>query len=306
MHITDTASAATGNPASVKDLSSLLKPGVMLLVVFTGAVGMWLAPTPAHPFIQLMVIAMIALGSGAGGMMNMWYDRDIDAIMTRTRKRPIPSGMVAADDVLVCGIMLAIASVTILGLATNWFAAGLLAFAIAFYAVVYTVWLKRSTSQNIVIGGAAGAFPPVIGWAAMTGTAPMEAWAMFAIVFLWTPPHFWALALYRNDDYRKANIPMLPVVKGLNHTKWQMEIYCWVLLVACLLPVYFGTAHIGYAVAATALNLRFILHARTVRHSEDEGPAKRMFGFSILYLFALFSALLIDGLLHPFYTSIFN
>ena len=306
MLTTNTATAAPESSVTIKELSSLLKPGVMLLVVFTGAVGMWLAPTQAHPFIQLLVIAMIALGSGAGGMMNMWYDRDIDAIMTRTRKRPIPAGLVQADDVLVCGIMLAIASVFILGLATNWFAAGLLAFAIAFYAVVYTVWLKRSTSQNIVIGGAAGAFPPVIGWAAMTGSAPVEVWVMFAIVFLWTPPHFWALALYRNDDYRKANIPMLPVVKGLDHTKWQMEIYCWLLLAVALLPVYFGTASAGYALAALALNIRFILHARTVRRSHDEVPAKRMFGFSILYLFALFSALLIDGLLHPFYAGIFQ
>jgi len=305
MLTTNTATAASESSVTITELSSLLTPGVMLLVVFTGAVGMWLAPIQAHPFIQLLVIAMIALGSVSGGMMNMWYDRDIDAIMTRTRKRPIPAGLVQADDVLVCGIMLAIASVAILGLATNWFAAGLLAFAIAFYAMVYTVWLKRSTSQNIVIGGAAGAFPPVIGWAAMTGSAPLEVWVMFAIVFLWTPPHFWALALYRNDDYRKANIPMLPVVKGLDHTKWQMEIYCWLLLAFALLPVYFGTASAGYALAALALNARFILHARTVRRSHDEVPAKRMFGFSILYLFALFSALLIDGLLHPFYAGIF-
>ena len=286
------ALAPARGSASVKELLSLLKPGVMMLVVFTGAVGMWLAPIHAHPFIQLMTIAMIALGSGAGGMMNMWYDRDIDAIMTRTQKRPIPAGLVQADDVLACGIMLAIASVVILGLATNWF------------AVVYTIWLKRSTSQNIVIGGAAGAFPPVIGWAAMTANAPIEAWAMFAIIFLWTPPHFWALALYRNDDYRKANIPMLPVVKGLAHTKIQMEIYCWVLLLASLLPVYLGTASVVYAVVALGLNIRFILYARQVRHTDDQVPAKRMFGFSILYLFALYFALLVDGLAHPYYASI--
>lgn len=292
------------HPASLKDLFSLLKPGVMTLVVFTGAVGMWLAPGHTHPFIQLLTVMMIALGSGAGGMINMWYDRDIDAIMSRTSKRPIPAGQVNADDVLVIGIMLAVASVTLLGLATNWVAGGLLAFAICFYALVYTVWLKRTTPHNIVLGGAAGAFPPVIGWAAATGGVSLEPWLLFAVIFLWTPPHFWALALYRNDDYRKANVPMMPVVRGLKHTKIQMEIYCWLLLAVTLTPFTFGFSGPLYAVAAAALGMRFVRHARMVRHSDNEPPAKRMFGFSIVYLFALFAALLLDMLVQPFYAGL--
>ncbi|MCI5049397.1 MAG: heme o synthase [Rickettsiales bacterium] len=290
------AYSASSQSASVKQLVSLLKPGVMLLVVFTGIVGMLLAPTAsAQPiFIHVITLVCIALGSGSGAMINMWYDRDIDQIMKRTSSRPIPAGLVNPDDVLAVGLVIGVFAVMLLGLATNWLAGGMLAFAIFFYGVIYTMLLKRSTDQNIVIGGAAGAFPPVIGWLAMSPEMAWQPWLLFAIIFFWTPPHFWALALYRHDDYRDANIPMLPVSKGLPHTAIQMEIYCWLLAAICMIPWAFGMSGAVYAITSTALNIRFILHARGVRKKLDERDAKRMFGFSILYLFALFAIFVID------------
>jgi protoheme IX farnesyltransferase len=288
--------------ASLRDVFGLLKPGVMALVVFTGAVGLWLAPGSLHPFLQLISITAIALGSGAGAAFNMWYDRDIDAIMQRTKKRAIPSGKMAPDDVLAMSILLAIASVGLLGLASNWLAAGLLAFAIFFYAVVYTMWLKRHTAQNIVIGGAAGAFPAVIGWAAVTGEAlSLMPWLLFGIVFIWTPPHFWALALYRHDDYKRANIPMLPVTAGAASTKRHIVGYSIALLLISLSPVLAGSG-VFYAVCALALSSYFLVLAFKVKNSDIPRVAMRLFGYSILYLFALFSALLLDHLVR-FYAA---
>lgn len=280
--------------SSLRDYWTLLKPGVMLLVVFTGAAGLWLAPVAMHPLQQAVVILSIAMGSGAGAAFNMWYDRDIDRLMLRTASRPVPAGRVAAEDALAMGGVLSAFSVMLLGLASNWQAAALLGFSIFFYAVVYTIWLKRHTSQNIVIGGAAGAFPPVIGWLAATGDTAALPWIMFLMVFLWTPPHFWALALYRNNDYRAANIPMLPVTAGIEATKRQIFFYTLLLAVCAMAPLVCGAGWL-YGGASALLNLQFIRHAITVWRSEEEKPARAMFGFSILYLFLLFGALLLDA-----------
>lgn len=281
--------------SSARDWLALIKPGVLLLVVFSGATGMLLAPAHTHPLLQLITLLSIAMGSASGAIFNMVYDRDIDAIMRRTQKRPLVTGTIASEDALMLGIGLAILSVALLGLATNWQAAALLAFAIFFYAVVYTIWLKRSTSQNIVIGGAAGAFPPVIGWLAMTGEHAALPWILFLIIFLWTPPHFWALALFRNEDYRKASVPMLPVVAGAKATSLQMLIYTLLLWPVTLMPLLV-LAEIGwaYGLVATALNLRFIFFAVQVHRQADEKLSMKMFGYSILYLFAVFAALLLD------------
>lgn len=281
--------------ASIKELASLLKPRVMTLVVFSGYAGLLLAPGHAHPFIQCLTVFAIALGSGSGALINMWYDRDIDIIMNRTRHRPIPSGRIAAEDVLTVGIMLSVAAVMLLGLATNWVAAGWLAFAIVFYAVIYTMGLKRRTPQNIVIGGAAGAFPPLIGWAAVTGNTPLEAWLLFAIIFLWTPPHFWALALNCHDDYRRARIPMMPVTHGARRTKTEMLIYSVLLAAVTLTPPLLGMTGLLYTLAAILLNSIFLwLCIKVYRTEESKRPARKLFGFSILYLFAIFGTLVID------------
>ena len=280
--------------AEIRDYITLLKPGVMALVVFTGAAGVWLAPGAMHPFMQAMSILAIALGSGAGAAINMWYDRDIDAIMRRTQKRPVPAGRIAADDTLALGVMLAVASVSLLGLASNWIAAAWLGFAIFFYAVIYTMWLKRFTPQNIVIGGAAGAFPAVIGWVAVTGdAAAWLPWMMFAIVFFWTPPHFWALALYRHDDYAKAGVPMLPVVAGSASTKRHILAYSVVLWAVSLTPLLAGAGMV-YGVSAAVLGGYFMLLAVRTARSAEPKVAMKLFGFSILYLFILFAALLVD------------
>jgi protoheme IX farnesyltransferase len=281
--------------ASMRDYLTLLKPGVMTLVVFTGAVGMWLAPGDMHPLMQAITIMCIALGSGASGAFNMVYDRDMDAIMTRTQNRPIPAGRIASDDALVLGWGLTALSVGLLGLTTNFVAAGWLAFAIFFYAIIYTVGLKRHTPNNIVIGGAAGAFPAVIGWAAMTGNVSASLpWVLFAIVFLWTPPHFWALCLYRHDDYAKAGVPMMPITHGIRHTKWQMFFYSIAMLMVSMLPTIMHGAGLFYAVMAGGLGGVFVWRAWCVLKSDDARIAMRLFGFSILYLFALFGALLMD------------
>ncbi|MBV8938821.1 MAG: protoheme IX farnesyltransferase [Alphaproteobacteria bacterium] len=283
--------------SSLRDYFILLKPGVMSLVVFTGLAGMLLAPVPLHPFLQAIAVLCIALGSGAGAALNMWYDRDIDAQMHRTAKRPIPAGRIAPDDALAFGLFLSLLAVSLMGLALNWIAAGLLAFAIFFYAVVYTMLLKRATPQNIVIGGAAGAFPPVIGWAAATGGISMHAVLLFLVIFLWTPPHFWALALHRNEDYRRAHIPMLPVTHGIAATTAQMLGYTCALAAISLLPALLGMQGALYAAGALALNACFLWHAFTVRRNPSGSHAMRMFGFSILYLFALFGLMLADRLL---------
>lgn len=292
MTATTTADAST-EYASIRDYFTLLKPGVMALVVFTGAVGMWMAPGHLHPFLQFITIVSIALGSGAGAALNMWYDRDIDAIMKRTSKRPIPAGRIAGDDALALGLMMGILSVGLLALAANFAAAAWLGFAIFFYAVIYTMLLKRSTPHNIVIGGAAGAFPAVIGWVAASPDAAFMPWVMFLIVFLWTPPHFWALALYRHDDYAKANVPMLPVTAGGEATKRQILIYTVLLILASLAPLWLGSGVI-YGSVAVVLGANFLRLAVKVWRSAVPRDAMQLFGFSILYLFILFGALLVD------------
>jgi len=287
--------------ASPRDYLVLIKPGVLSLVLFSAMIGMALAPGAGslHPLYQLLALLAIAFGSASGAAFNMIYDRDIDAIMKRTQRRPLVTGAIAPGDAWVFAIGLGVASVAFMGLAANWQAAALLAFSIFFYAVVYTVWLKRHTAQNIVIGGAAGAFPPVIGWMAVTGDAmAVLPWMLFLIVFLWTPPHFWALALYRNDDYRKANIPMLPVIAGKKATKWQMLCYTLVLMAVTLAtPLLSAQLGVISLVSAALLSGGFVLHSLRVLRSDNDKIAMKMFGYSILYLFALLAAFGIDGLL---------
>lgn len=290
--------------AEPKDYFDLLKPRVMSLVIFTAFVGIILAPQNAlHPILSVISLLCIAVGAGASGALNMWYDADIDAKMSRTAKRPIPSGRVSRENALGFGLVLSIFSVMLLGLAANWLAAGLLAFTIFFYAVVYTMWLKRATPQNIVIGGAAGAFPPVVGWAAVTGSAPLEAWVLFAIIFLWTPPHFWALALFKMRDYGSVGVPMLPNVAGERATRLQIVVYSAFLAVTGVLPWAFGFAGAIYGAIAVVLGAIFMLRAIQVWRaagSDDMKAEKRLFGFSILYLFLIFTALLIKPALSQF------
>lgn len=294
-----TLDASMPKESTLRDYAVLLKPGVMLLVVFTGAVGLWMAPVQLHWFYQLITILCIALGSGAGAALNMWYDADIDSIMPRTQKRPIPGGRIAAEDSLALGIMLAIASVSLLGLAVSYIAAAWLAFAIFFYAVIYTMCLKRHTPHNIVIGGLAGAFPPLIGWVAASPEPALMPWLMVAIVFFWTPPHFWALALYRHSDYALAQVPMLPVTAGIPATKRQILIYTVLLIAISISPVFVGASAL-YGVGAALLGANFLRHALSVLRSAQPRDAMRMFGFSILYLFALFGLLAIDDLTQGF------
>jgi len=280
--------------ARVGDFIELLKPRVMSLVVFSGFAGLMVAPGNLHPVLAAVAVLCIAVGAGASGAINMWYDRDIDAVMQRTRKRPIPAGRVDPQEAVSFGIVLAIGAVTLMALAVNWLAAGLLAFTIAFYVFVYTMWLKRRTPQNIVIGGAAGAFPPMIGWAAVTGEISLASIALFLLIFMWTPPHFWALALYRTGDYAKAGVPMLPVVAGARATKAQMLVYTVLLFPLALAPWALGLTGAVYAAAAVILGLLFILAAVRVWFDSGERAARQMFAFSILYLFLLFTLLIVD------------
>ena len=285
---------ARADGARVGDYLELLKPRVMSLVVFTGFVGLDLAPAHLHPVLMAVAVLCIAIGAGAAGAINMWYDRDIDAVMRRTKQRPLPAGHMAPGDALGFGCFLAVTSVVLMGLAINLVAAGLLAFTIAFYVLVYTVWLKRRTAQNIVIGGAAGALPPVVGWAAVTGDVSLAPLALFALIFFWTPPHFWALALYRADDYEKAGVPMLPVVAGARATKLQILLYTLILWPCALAPYALGLGGRVYAVAALVLSALLTGAAIRVCFDRTEQSAKAMFGFSILYLFLLFALLLFD------------
>ncbi len=281
----------------VKDYIRLLKPRVMTLVVFSGAAAMMIAPGTIHPLIAVVAILCIATGSGAAGAINMWYERDIDAIMTRTSNRPLPMGRIAPSDALGFAVVLSLLSVALMGLATNWVAGGILALAILFYVFVYTVWLKRRTPQNIVIGGAAGAFPPMIGWAAVTGDVSLVSLSLFAIIFLWTPPHFWALALYRSGDYERAGVPMLPVVAGHAATKRQILYYTVAMVPVSMLPSFLGAAGLTYAVGALALGLIFVVRAcQTLREPEggDDRHARALFKYSIFYLFLVFALLPID------------
>ncbi|MFZ2103616.1 MAG: heme o synthase [Oricola sp.] len=282
------------------DYFALLKPRVMSLVVFTAFVGMMLAPVAINPLTAIIAILAIAVGGGASGALNMWYDADIDAIMTRTRNRPIPAGRVTRGEALAFGLTLSVFAVLTLGTLTNWVAGGLLAFTIFFYAVIYTMWLKRSTPQNIVIGGAAGAFPPMIGWAAATGTISLESVILFLIVFLWTPPHFWALALFKLRDYDMAHVPMLPNVRGERHTKLQIVLYSLVLVAVAASPWPLGFAGPAYGAVAILLGANFLRHAWAVWRMEDGDatmvPAKKLFRFSLVYLASLFAMLLAEAL----------
>jgi protoheme IX farnesyltransferase len=280
--------------AGVADYIEILKPRVMSLVVFTGVVGLVLAPGHLHPLLAAVAILCIAVGAGAAGAINMWYDRDIDAVMRRTSRRPLPAGRMMPGEALGFGIALGIGAVLMMGLAINAVAAELLALTILFYVFVYTIWLKRRTPQNIVIGGAAGAFPPMVGWAAVTGDIGWGAIALFALIFFWTPPHFWALALYRAGDYAAAGVPMLPVVAGARETKRQMLLYTMMLWPVAFAPCLLGVAGAFYG--AGALLLSGIFTALSIRVCRDptDRSARRMFAFSLLYLFLVFSLLLVD------------
>jgi protoheme IX farnesyltransferase len=306
------------NPRAIarwQDFLQLLKPRVMSLVIFTALTGLVCAPDRINPILAGVAVLCIAVGAGASAALNMWYDADIDAKMRRTRGRPVPAGRVQGADALALGVVLSLFSVMLMGMAVNWFAAGLLAFTIVFYAVVYTMWLKRWTAQNIVIGGLAGALPPVIGWAAASGTAPLNAWLLCAIIFMWTPPHFWALSLYTSEDYAKAGVPMMPVVKGASSTRLQILIYSLLLIPVCVAPAFTGLGGLGYLAVSTLGGLVFLLLAWRLYRSRageaadprnDDGlydvragarDARNLFAFSILYLALLFATLLAEHLM---------
>jgi protoheme IX farnesyltransferase len=284
----------TAAAAGVAEYLEILKPRVMALVVFTGLVGLSLAPGHLHPVLAAVAVLCIAVGAGSAGAINMWYDRDIDALMRRTARRPLPTGRMMPGEALGFGVVLGVGAVVVMGLALNSVAAALLAMTILFYVFVYTIWLKRRTPQNIVIGGAAGAFPPIIGWAAATGEIGWGAIALFAIIFFWTPPHFWALSLYRADDYAAAGVPMLPVVSGLHETKRQILLYTLVLWPVTVAPWLLGVAGDLYAAGTLLLNAVFTVTAIRVCRDDSDRSARRMFAFSLLYLFLIFSLLLMD------------
>lgn len=288
--------------AMPRDYFDLLKPRVMSLVVFTAIAGLLVAPGSIDPFIGVIAIVCIAIGAGASGALNMWYDADIDAVMTRTEKRPIPSGRLTGHEALSFGLVLSFLSVFTIGILVNWLSAALLAFTIFFYAVIYTMWLKRSTPQNIVIGGAAGAFPPMIGWAAVTGTITLESIVLFAIIFIWTPPHFWALALFKAKDYGDVGVPMMPNVVGNRSTQNQILFYSIVLAPIAVAPYFMGFAGITYGVVSGLFSVAFLWFAYKCwkMPSDDVAmvPAKKLFAFSIFYLFVLFGVLIVQALLN--------
>jgi protoheme IX farnesyltransferase len=298
-----TAALSHGGPAlaepslaSAGDYFRLLKPRVMSLVVFTAFTGLAIAPGTIHPVMAFTALLCIAVGAGAAGALNMWYDADIDAQMTRTRTRPIPAGRVQPGEALAFGLTLSVFAVVTLGLMVNLLSAGLLAFTIFFYAVIYTAWLKRGTPQNIVIGGAAGAFPPMIGWAAVTGSLTIEPLILFLIIFFWTPPHFWALAIYKKDDYARAGVPMLPVVAGDAVTRLQILIYTLILVPLGVAPWALGYAGAIYGVTAVVTGAAMLALAVQVyrERAPQERACRNLFAFSILYLFLLFAVLLAE------------
>jgi protoheme IX farnesyltransferase len=292
------AKIETGAGGDVADYIALMKPRVMFLVVFTALVGLVAAPESMHPVLALASLICIAAGAGASGALNMWFDADIDARMARTAARPVPRGHVTPEEARSFGAVLAVGSIVCLGVMANWLAASLLAFTIGFYVFVYTMWLKRTTPQNIVIGGAAGALPPMIGWAAATGGISLESFVLFLIIFVWTPPHFWALALLRTGDYAKAGVPMLPVVAGAGATRAQILIYSLILAPLGMAPAVIGLGGALYAAAAAVLGAIFVVMAFDC-YSKREGEAadraaKNLFGYSVLYLFLLFAVLLVQ------------
>lgn len=296
-----TATTARSMPADWRDFLALTKPGVMRLVIFTGLCGLLAAPGQIHPVIGFTAILCIAMGAGGSAVINQWWEADIDAGMRRTANRPLPAGRLDRTDARDFGIALSSASVIIMGLAVGWLAAGILALAIVYYAVVYTMWLKPRTPQNIVIGGGAGAFPPMIGWVAVTGEITAMPILLFAIIFFWTPPHFWALALFVKSDYAKVGIPMMPVVAGERATRRQILAYALVLVPVATAPWLIGSAGATYGLVALALSLGFLAMAlpvafREARQGDAMKPEKRLFAFSILYLFALFASLVVDAL----------
>jgi protoheme IX farnesyltransferase len=290
--------AGVGEPslATVGDYIALMKPRVMSLVVFTALVGLAVAPGSLHPVAAFTALLCIAVGAGAAGALNMWYDADVDALMTRTARRPVPMGRVRPGEALAFGLTLGSFAVVVLGLLVNWVASALLAFTIFFYVVIYTIWLKRSTPQNIVIGGAAGAFPPMIGWAAVTGSLSLEPVLLFLIIFFWTPPHFWALALYRTEDYARARIPMLPVVSGDASTRRQILLYTLILVPLGMAPWAFGYTGALYGITALVTGAIMVMLGwqvfREIRPAER--ASRNLFAFSILYLFLLFAVLLVE------------
>ena len=305
--MSDTQAFAKTNEAGFGDYVALLKPRVMSLVVFTAMVGVLVAPGGIHPFLAMIAILFIALGAGASGALNMWWDADIDAVMKRTAKRPVPSGKVQPGEALGFGLALSGISVVMLALATNFLAAGLLAFTIFFYVVVYSMWLKRSTPQNIVIGGAAGAFPPMIGWAVVTGGVSLESVLMFMLIFMWTPPHFWALALFMNEDYSKAGVPMLTVTHGKKVTRNHILVYTIALVPFAIGAGFTSIGGPVYLAVSAVLNAMFLLGAwRIWRRDEDQAAAdkyaveKQVFKFSLLYLFLHFGAFLAEAALKPY------
>jgi heme o synthase len=286
--------------SSIGDYLALLKPRVMSLVIFTALAGFVVAPTHGNPVLSLIGLFCVAIGAGASGALNMWYDADIDALMRRTATRPIPSGRVHPAEALAFGLTLSGGSVMVLGLAVSWLAAAMLAFTIFFYAVIYTMWLKRWTAQNIVIGGAAGAFPPMIGWTIATGQLSWESAALFLIIFLWTPPHFWALALLKSEEYAKAGVPMLPSVAGREATRKQIFLYTLLLVPSTFLPPILGFASWIYTSLAVVMGAMFLLQTYAIMQATDETEApiaRKTFGFSILYLFLLFASLLAEDIL---------
>lgn len=286
-------------PADWRDFWALTKPRVMSLVVFTALCGLLAAPGSIHPVLGFTAILCIAVGAGASAALNQWYEADLDAKMKRTASRPLPAGRMDRESAFQFGIGLSAFSVGVMGVAVNWLSAAILAFSIFFYAVVYTIWLKRSTPQNIVIGGAAGAFPPVIGWAAVTGDVTLLPLLMFGLIFLWTPPHFWSLALFVKSDYAAAGVPMLPVTAGQKSTRNQIFLYSWIMAASALAPWALGMTGLIYGIPAVLLTSVFLVLAFTVwRNSAVEAgamkPEKRLFGWSILYLFLMFGLLAVD------------
>lgn len=300
--IIDESSAPRVPVAAPGDYFALLKPRVMSLVVFTALAGLLLAPTPPHPVLAAASLLAIAVGAGASGALNMWFDADIDALMTRTRSRPIPAGRLLREEALAFGLVLATLAVLTLGLVANWLAAALLAFTIFFYVVIYTMWLKRSTPMNIVIGGAAGALPPIVGFAAATGSVNLASVVLFTIIFVWTPPHFWALALLKSEEYGRAGIPMLPNVAGGDRTRTEILIYSLALAPIGVLPYALGFASPFYGAASIVLGAAIVYGAIEVFRRRDGDRARRaalrLFVFSIVYLFLLFMALVVERLLH--------
>jgi heme o synthase len=295
---TETLATAGVSQGDVSDFFALLKPRVMFLVVFTALVGMVVSNPNVNPVLAFVSLLMIAVGGGASGCLNMWWDADIDAIMTRTLKRPIPAGKIQPGEALAFGLTLSAGSVLVLGLASNWLAAGLLAFTIFFYVVVYSMWLKRTTPQNIVIGGAAGALPPIVAQAAVTGSVAWDSVILFAIIFMWTPPHFWALALVKSGDYERAGIPMMPNVAGPDSTRFQILAYTVLLAPLGMAPVFFGFGGLAYAIISLIGGLGMLALAIQVYRLREGEPAMRvaqqLFAFSILYLFLLFATLLAE------------